>query len=39
MSTTTTDATSGMESQRDDSSQYVSFRVDGQLLGMRLKAS
>ncbi len=34
MSTASTDSASGMESQLDYSSQYVSFRVDGQLLGI-----
>ncbi|HBL42329.1 MAG TPA: chemotaxis protein, partial [Planctomycetaceae bacterium] len=34
MSIAITDSGSGMESQLDYSSQYVSFRVDGQLLGM-----
>jgi len=34
MTIAATDSTSGMESQLDYSSQYVSFRVDGQLLGI-----
>lgn len=34
MSIAATDSSSGMESQLDYSSQYVSFWVDGQLLGM-----
>ena len=34
MSTAVVDSNSGMETQLDYSSQYVSFWVDGQLLGM-----